>query len=461
MNKKIKLPDKMLLRILILILGLFCIAFGVALSTKSDLGVAPSAAIPYVLCQVTPLSMGVITTIINVVMVLLQIVILRKRFKAIQLMQLVIVFIFGYFTDWTLSMCAGLSFDSYVLKLIFTVIGCALMGLGVFLEVEAGLIPLSSDGLASAVADVSKIKFGLVKNIIDGSQVVIAVVLAFVLLGSLFGIREGTIICAVLVGIFIQIYNRYLAFIHRAINLEKYEYDLAAIAGLTPKVQTMVGSPEEELVKMKESPSSYPLIITIEREYGSGGYEIGKRIAEALNIPFYDHRTIEEMAKEFDMPYEGIAVNEDSLPAGMIQSIYRNSFSASRNVRIQDNIFKAQSRAIREIANKGESCVIVGRLANHVLNPRPNCFNVFVSGNYEFRADYLQKRYGYDGAKAMQLIRREDLARARYCKHFTGCPWGLSRHFTMTIDCSEYGITASTKIVLDSINSWKEKHTNS
>lgn len=452
-----KLPNKLPVRILILLMGLFCIAFGVALSTKSALGVAPSAAIPYVLCQVTPLSMGFITTIVNVIMVLLQVVLLRKNFQPIQLLQLVVVFVFGYFTDWTLALLDFVSIESYIFKLIFTLIGCALMGLGVFLEVEAGLITLSSDGLTSTIVNIFHIDFGITKNIIDGSQVVIAAICSLIFLHSFFGMREGTVITAIMVGVFVQLYNKYFAFIHRWLNAEKSEYDLAAIAGLSPEMEAMIDSPKEDLQKMAANPSAYPLIITVEREYGSGGHEIGKRIADALGIPFYDYELIQKAALASGLSEELITQNEEGLPDGMIQSLFKNTFRASKNIRYQDEIFKVQSRVIRDIANKGESCVIVGRLSNHVLNPRPNCFNLFVSADYEYRARYLQKEYGYDKSTALHLVKKEDVARASYCKHFTGSPWGLSRHFTMTIDSSVYGITTATKLVLEAIDAWKEK----
>lgn len=452
---KRKMPNKLPIRIAILIIGLFCITLGVALTTRSGLGVAPSAAIPYVLCQVTPFSMGLITNIINVIMVLLQILVLRRGFKAIQFFQLVIVFIFGYFTDWTLSMLSGMVIEMYVFQFLFTILGCALMGLGVFLEVEAGLIPLPSDGLASAIVKVSRLQFGLTKNIIDGSQVILAAICSFMFLHSFFGMREGTVITALLVGVFIQLYNRYFSALHRWLNNEKYEF--SAAVGLSEKIEAMINSPKEDIKNMRENPESYPYIITVEREYGSGGHEIGKRIAETLGIPFYDYEIIEKAALELGLSEEMVTKSEERLPDGMIQSLYKNTFSASRNVRMQDEIFKIQSRVIREIANKGESCVIVGRLSNHVLNPRPNCFNLFVSGDYDFRANYLVQEYGYEKSKALQLIKREDVARANYCKHFTGSPWGLSRHFTMTIDSSVYGLTASTRLVLEAFEEWKKK----
>ncbi len=452
-KKTFTLPTKFPIRILVLLTGLFCIAFGVALTTKSDLGVAPSAAIPYVLCQITPLSMGVWTTVINIFMVLLQILLLRKNFQPIQLLQLIIVFIFGYFTDWTLSLLDFMNIDAYAYKMIFTLIGCALMGLGVYFEVEAGLITLSSDGLTSTIVSKYHIDFGLTKNIIDGSQVVISAICSLIFLHSFFGIREGTIISAILVGVFVQIYNKFFGFFHRWLNTEKSEYIYTSITpGLSPEMEALVDSPKEDLQKMKTNPSAYPMIITIEREYGSGGHKIGRYIADALGIDYYDSELIKKASLTSGLSEEIITNHEERLPAGMIQ----NTFKASHNIRYQDQIFKIQSRIIRDIANSGRSCVIVGRLSNHILNPRPNCFNVFVSANYDYRAKSLQDKYNYDKETALHLIKKEDIARANYCEHFTGSLWGLSRHFTMTIDSSVYGVEKASQIVLEAIQVWKK-----
>lgn len=447
------LPNKLPVRVLILVAGLFCIAFGVAISTTSGLGVSPSAAIPYVLCQVLPLSMGFLTTVINVIMVLLQVVILRKEFKPVQLLQLVVVFVFGYFTDWTLSLVAGMTLPNYGFRLLFTLIGCVLMGLGVFLEVEAGLITLSADGLTSSIVNKFHMNFGLTKNLLDGSQVIIAAVCSLLLLHTLFGIREGTIITALLVGVFVQFFNKRLAFLHRWLNLEKYEYSIAADVGLSAKMEALVDSPAEDLEHMAKNPTAYPLMITIEREFGSGGHVIGKNIADALGIEFYDFERIQQMAIDAGLTTEQVVDKKNALPKGMIQNMYHHTFAAIRTIRRQDEIFKVQSRIIRQIANSGKSAVIVGRLGNHILHPRPNCFHLFVSGDYAFRAQYLQQFYGYTKENAIRLIKKEDLARADYCKHFTGSPWGLSRHFTMTIDSSVYGFDKATELVMDAIKS--------
>ena len=456
MKKKLKLPNKFLVRVLLLVVGLFCIALANGLTTKFGLGVAPAAAIPFVLSEATPLSMGITTIVVNALLVFMQIAVLRKKFQPIQLLQLLLVVVFGSFTDWTLGLIDGLVVTGYPAQILCTLISCALMAFGVFLEVVVGLIPLPADGLAAAVVQVTKMDFGIAKNIIDGTQVVVAGICSFVMLHSFVGLREGTVIAAILVGMLIHVYNRYFAFLHRWLNLERYEYDIAALAGLSPKAEALVDSPKEDIVRIEEHPSSFPYIITIDREYGSRGYEIGKNIAEKLGIPFYSYEGIKEVAVENGASEQMISKIESNLPNGTIQGYYGNTFRASRNVRMQSELFKLESRTMRDIANRPDSCVIVAPLVNHILSPHPNCFHVFVSGSYEFRANYLMKEYGYTKAKAMHIVRREDLARNAYCMHFTGSPWGLSRHFTMTVDSSIYGVDAATELVMESFKTWQQ-----
>lgn len=151
MKKKLKLPNKFLVRVLLLVVGLFCIALANGLTTKSGLGVAPAAAIPFVLSEATPLSMGITTIVVNALLVFMQIAVLRKKFQPIQLLQLLLVVVFGSFTDWTLGLIDGLVVTGYPAQILCTLISCALMAFGVFLEVVVGLIPLPADGLAAAV----------------------------------------------------------------------------------------------------------------------------------------------------------------------------------------------------------------------------------------------------------------------------------------------------------------------
>ena len=116
------------LRILMLGAGLFCLAFGVALSTKSGLGVSPSASLTYLMSTIFPaVSMGTFTTLLNVAYCLIQIAVLRRNWRPVRLLQLAVVFVFGYFTDVTLALVAPLELENYFLRLGLCILSCAVM----------------------------------------------------------------------------------------------------------------------------------------------------------------------------------------------------------------------------------------------------------------------------------------------------------------------------------------------
>ena len=132
MNTKMTFP-LFLKKLAVLAAGLFILAFGIALSSKSSIGVSPSASLSYVLSLFLPLSMGTFTMIVNALFVVVQILLLRKNFKLINLLQLVVVFAFGYFTDLTLAIVAPMQINAYWLKLLLCVVSCLIMAFGVFL----------------------------------------------------------------------------------------------------------------------------------------------------------------------------------------------------------------------------------------------------------------------------------------------------------------------------------------
>lgn len=416
---------KLFLRAIMLLLGMFFIALGVAFSTKSGLGVSPSAAIPFVLSSegVTPLSMGTITTIINCLMIVVQIALLRKNYKPIQLLQLLVVFIFGFFTDFTLMLVKNLELNSYPVRLLFCVISCFVMGFGVFLEVKANLITMSSEGAISAVCKiVKKAEFGKVKMALDISFVIIGVILSFVFHGKLIGVREGTIIAALLVGFTVQIYNRYLGFI-----------------------TLWLGDSKEPTLESVASGDT-PLIITIERELGTGGHEIGKKIAEELGIAFYDQHSIVQRAQELGLEMEDVGETEEKLPSGLIYTLYNQSYAAEENLAKQDTVFLNQQRIIREFAAK-ESCVIVGRLGSYALKNRENACHIFISASIEARAKNLSEKLGMPIKVATKLVKNEDHARKQYCEHFTGSHWGLAWHYGITLDTTDIAVEDSVELI--------------
>jgi len=195
MNRK-ALPG----RWFVFITGLFIMSFGVALSVKADLGISPISCVPYVFSLKYSLTLGQLTVIFNSLLILLQILILRKRYRIFQLIQLPVIFLFGIFIDLALYLTAGFSMENYLVRLLLCLASCVVIGIGVFLEVRAGITYLPGEGLALAVSEALGIDFGRAKTGTDSAMVILGIISSIVLLQSLQGIREGTLISALLIG---------------------------------------------------------------------------------------------------------------------------------------------------------------------------------------------------------------------------------------------------------------------
>ncbi len=197
-----KLTRYIIRRYLLLFVGLAIMAFGVAFSIKASLGTSPISSVPYVVSLFTPLTVGTATIIMHCVFIALQILILRRRYHPIQLMQLPVAFLFGYLTDFGVWAVQGISYSTYWQQWILCLIGIFLVATGVSLEVKAGVVVLAGEGVVLAICKVlPKIKFGYMKVGFDVTLVITACVLSFVFIGNLQGVREGTVAAAVLVGL--------------------------------------------------------------------------------------------------------------------------------------------------------------------------------------------------------------------------------------------------------------------
>lgn len=187
-------------RIVILTTGLLALAFGVALSVQANLGISPVSCIPYVFSLNTPLTLGMTTIVFNLLLIFLQIVLLGRSYQPVQLLQLPVVIIFGFFIDLAILAVSGLVLASYLIRLLVCLASCLVMGVGVFLEVKANVTYLPGEGIALAVAKTCKVEFGKAKIGADSSMVLIGAVSSLLLAGNLEGIREGTFISALLIG---------------------------------------------------------------------------------------------------------------------------------------------------------------------------------------------------------------------------------------------------------------------
>ena len=196
MNKNLKSVK----RWIVLIIGLFVMAFGVAFSIKGNLGTSPISSLPYVTGQISGLTVGTTTIILHCCLILLQILILRKQYDCVQLLQLPIAIVFGFITDFAVSTLGGFAPSTYAQQWMFCGTGILLVAVGVSMEVTAEVITLAGEGFILAVCKISTLKFGTMKVIFDVSLVTISCILSLIFLHGIYGVREGTIAAAILVG---------------------------------------------------------------------------------------------------------------------------------------------------------------------------------------------------------------------------------------------------------------------
>ncbi len=198
------------IRLLFYFGGLLIMTLGVAISVKSDLGVTPISSIPYTMTVVTGMDLGIATMIFSVVVVLLQILLLRKDYKPINLLQIPIGILFGAFlTVGGKVMNFFPDPAGFPLKFIIMLISTAFVALGVFLYVPSGFVPLAPEGFLLAASKLTKIKFSTVKVICDIAMVIISLVTCLVAIHSLGSVGVGTIIAAVLVGTEVKLMTKY------------------------------------------------------------------------------------------------------------------------------------------------------------------------------------------------------------------------------------------------------------
>lgn len=199
-------------------------------------------------------------------------------------------------------------------------------------------------------------------------------------------------------------------------------------------------------------------IITISREYGSGGRIIGQKVSEKLGIPFYDNELI-NLAAERSGINEEYFKEVDTMPKSSI-ILTLSVLSPSTEVYgmpLNEKIFLAQSKVIREIAEEGP-CVIVGRCADYVLENNPNVVNVFIHSPMPNRVKRVKEVYGdkvHDNIES--YIKKIDRRRASYYSFFTDKSWGKANNYSLVLDSDQIGIDNCVDIIIDYINK-KEEH---
>ncbi len=202
-------------RYIFLLAGLFVNGLGVSFITKAGLGTSPITSIPYTLSLGFTPTVGMFTLVFNIFLVILQVILLRRNFQLQNLLQLPIIALFSFFIDLTMSLLGFMQPETYAMKVVSLIVGCLILGFGVFMEMVANVAMLPGEATVRAVSDVFSTDFGKTKIAFDSSMTVIAAILSFIMFRHLDGVREGTIVAAILVGFIARLFKKYISGIEK------------------------------------------------------------------------------------------------------------------------------------------------------------------------------------------------------------------------------------------------------
>jgi len=202
-------------RYIFLLAGLFVNGLGVSFITKAGLGTSPITSIPYTLSLGFTPTVGMFTLVFNIFLVILQVILLRRNFQLQNLLQLPIIALFSFFIDLTMSLLGFMQPETYTMKVVSLIVGCLILGFGVFMEMVTNVAMLPGEATVRAVSDVFSTDFGKTKIAFDSSMTVIAAILSFIMFRHLDGVREGTIVAAILVGFIARLFKKYIGGIEK------------------------------------------------------------------------------------------------------------------------------------------------------------------------------------------------------------------------------------------------------
>ena len=379
-------------RYLIFLVGLFVNSLGVSLITKANLGTSPISSIPYVLSLNFPFTLGNFTIFFSIFLIVLQLIILRKNFKLEHILQIPV-------------------------SIVYLLIGCLILGVGVYMEVLADVVMLPGESFVRAIVLTWKTNFGTTKICFDVSMSVIAAVLSFIFAGSLAGVREGTVIAALLVGFIARLIGKKLAFLKDMIFPES------------------VSAENENEAKEQTAGTYGKNVIAIGRQFGSGGHDIGKVLAEKLGYDFYDAEIIQMTAGTTGYLPEFVKKNEEimtnSLLYDLVNQMYLNI--DRQDEAPKDKIFEAECQVVRNLAKKG-NCVIVGRCADYVLRNSGNCLKVFFSAPLVSRIRRVAQRQNISEGEAKATVQKNEKLRADNYRYYTRRMWGAAGNFDLSLN---------------------------
>ena len=408
--------------------ALFVNTLGIAYITKAMLGTSPITSVTYVASMFTPLTMGQWTIILNLLFILLELPLMtRKELKADWLtfsLQVPITVFFGTCIDFSMFLLSWLAPATYVSQILNLLVGCVILAVGIALEVKADAALMVGEYLVRAISRRFRKDFGYVKLGFDSTLVALACILSFCFIGGLHGVREGTVIAALVVGPIVHFVTPYYRFIDPWLGY-----------GITPRPQAA-------------PPAAPHKVITIAREFGSGGHLLGEMLARNLGIKLYDKEFIHLAAERSGIDEAYVARNEQSIPSFWLKCIMADGSETPRERRLSpdDALFVAESTIIRELAEKGP-CVIVGRLADFILRDSPRTLKVFCHTDRKDALRRCVEEYGIPAEKAAAETARVNRNRAAHYEYYTGTKWGDPHHYDLAVNTGSLGLEAACRLV--------------
>lgn len=201
---------ELLTRYCIFLIGLFIASMGVALSTKAALGTSPVASLPYSVSLLSSIfTFGGWLNVLSVIQISIQVILLRSKCNPLEIViQTILAFAYGYMTDFSCSLIAGITVSSYPAKFICMLLGCIVLAFGIWIQFKGGVAMLPGEAMNRAISTVTGKKYENIKVFFDVFYIVVSAIICFVAFGKLIGVREGSIIAALAIGNIIKLYNR-------------------------------------------------------------------------------------------------------------------------------------------------------------------------------------------------------------------------------------------------------------
>ena len=409
---------EVLKRYFIFLIGIYINSFGISFITKAALGTSPISSVPYVLSLGFWPTMGEFTIALSLLLILLQIALLGKKFKKASLLQIPVSIVFGYFIDWSMLLLEWVNPQEYLMKILFLLIGCVILGFGVFLEVAADVVMRPGESFVQAVTIRFRTDFGITKVCFDASMAGSALVISLILFHGVIGVREGTIVAALTVGLIAKLFGKALK---------------------KPTAKLLPAQVREAVPEYEETGTPHR-IITIGREFGSGGREVGKLVAEKLGIAYYDSEVIRRAAEESDYSEQYIRNNEEKLPDARLYDLYTQYYSYGAEEKPKyEALFQVEQKVMKELAEKN-SCVIVGRASGYVFRKYKTALHVFISAGMQHKIDRVVRRDGLDPKEAEKKIKKVAIERKNHCKYFTGRDWGMAENYDLALRTDAFSV---------------------